>query len=138
MQTYFNSASTPQATRTVAFLSVYSFYNSLLFIRVRIYKPDSLNRERHITLSELGPFWEGRLGGSVLCAGGGVQVTCSQTLSPLQYSLLCRCRWHPWVEEAVCLKSEKLSFLPGSGSTQMCDFGQVTAPLWATILPITK
>lgn len=51
---------------TVAFLSVFSFYNSLLFIRVRIYKPDTLARERRITVSELGPFWEGGVWGRVL------------------------------------------------------------------------
>lgn len=68
MQTYFNSTSTPQATMTVAFLPVCGFYNSLLFIRVRIYKPDTLVRERRITISELGPFWEGGVGGRVLCS----------------------------------------------------------------------
>lgn len=67
MQTDFNSALTPQATMTVAFLSVYSFYNSLLFIRIRIYKPDTLARERRITISELRPFWEGGAWGRVLC-----------------------------------------------------------------------
>lgn len=49
---------TPQATITVACLSVRRFYNSLLFIRVRIYKPDILTRKLCITVSELGPFWE--------------------------------------------------------------------------------
>lgn len=81
---------------TVAFLSVCSFYNSLLFIRVRIYKADTLARERRITISELGPFWEGGVWGRVLCSCGrrGDTVIGSQAMSPTQYSLLCRRRWY--------------------------------------------
>lgn len=53
----------------VAFLTVCSFYKSLLFIRVRIYTPDILAREWRITISELGPFREGGVGGKAPAAG---------------------------------------------------------------------
>lgn len=72
MQTYFSSTSTPWATRTVAFLTVCRFYRSLLFVKVRIYKPDILVRKWRITISELGPFREGGMGGRVLCFGSRI------------------------------------------------------------------
>lgn len=69
MQTYFSSTSTPRATGALAFLTVCSFYKSLLFIRVKIYKPAILAMEWCITISELGPFREGGMGGKTPAAG---------------------------------------------------------------------
>lgn len=68
LQAYFSCIWILQATKTVAFLTVHRFYNSLLFIKLKIYKPDILAREGRITVFELGPFWERGVGGTVLCS----------------------------------------------------------------------